>query len=484
MKLKLIYLVFIFFINSYSQNITLDNNFGNNGILEIPFDSSGSDVSKCKILSNGKIIFLSTRINGSNLNEVFITQINTDGTIDTTFGTNGFVFLNLQHYHDNYLKIQSDNKILIYGDRTPAKLIRLNPNGDYDNSFATNGVLEFPNNSYHSEDNGLFSTNNIVLQTDGKILIRFIQDLNGIIKIKRLNIDGTPDNSFATNSELIGSVSNAIFLGNDSKILGFSSSSNSYTIEKINIDGTFDNTFGINGVMTYTLPYTDFETKYLFKDNLGRFIIEKLNLNTTLNFDAFRLNENGELDITFGANGFISFSDFQTLIVPIFNSNSKYYFGGSTIVSNNIDNQILMRFNDNGNIDNSFNSVGYYIESTNSINEFSESINIQSDGKILTSGEYTNGTNKKLYLIRYNSPTLGTEEFNENDIKIVNPIKTKLEITSNNNIKSISLFNIKGQLIFSNLKRGDDLQYLNQGLYVLKIKFDNGIITNYKLIKE
>ena len=58
-----------------AQSVSIDQNFGTNGITEMPFDSSGNDLSSCVLLSSGKILFLSTKINGSNQNEVFLCRL-------------------------------------------------------------------------------------------------------------------------------------------------------------------------------------------------------------------------------------------------------------------------------------------------------------------------------------------------------------------------------------------------------------------------
>jgi uncharacterized delta-60 repeat protein len=270
-------------------------------------------------------------------------------------------------------------------------------------------------------------------------------------------------------------ISKEIFLSNDSKIIGFNFTSNNYTIEKFNLIGTTDNTFGTNGIMTINLPYTDFESKYIEQDNLGRFLVEKLNFNTipAFLFDAFRLNGNGLLDTSFGTNGYVSFNNFQTLVVPTIFVNNKYYFGGATIVSNALDNLIMLKYNENGTLDTNFNSNGYKIENTNSIQEFCESINIQTDGKILVSGEYKNGSTKKLYLMRYVDQNLSTTDFENNSLKIVNPINETLDIITENEINSVSIIGVDGKLVIKTNQNNINTSTLSKGMYIVVVEFRN-----------
>jgi hypothetical protein len=159
MKKIYIYITILISTISYSQ-VIIDNTFGTNGITEMPFDSSGNDNSKNILLTNGKIIFVSTKINGANNNEVFITRVNSNGTIDTSFGTNGFVLPNIQGNYEVSTKIQNDNSILIYGGFNPSKIIRYTEDGILDNAFGTNGVVELAANTYSSESDISFSNNN------------------------------------------------------------------------------------------------------------------------------------------------------------------------------------------------------------------------------------------------------------------------------------------------------------------------------------
>jgi uncharacterized delta-60 repeat protein len=467
-----IYITILISTISYSQ-VIIDNTFGTNGITEMPFDSSGNDISKSILLTNGKIIFVSTKINGVNNNEVFITRVNPNGTIDTSFGTNGFVLPNIQGNYEVSTKIQNDNSILIYGGFNPSKIIRYTEDGILDNTFGTNGVVDLAANTYPSESDISFSNNNLLLQNDGSIIVRYIQNSNAFLK--KVLSNGTSDNTFGVNSLVSNLISREIFIGSDSKIIGFSFTSNNYTVEKFNLNGTNDNTFGTNGIMTINLPYTDFESKYIEQDNLGRFLVEKLNFNTTpaFQFDAFRLNNNGLLDTSFGTNGYVNFNNFQTLIVPTILVNNKYYFGGTTIVSNALGNLIMLKYNEDGTLNTNFNGNGYKIENTNSIQEVCESINIQTDGKILVSGEYKNGSTKKLYLMRYVDQNLSTTDFENTSLKIANPINETLNIITENEVDNVSIFGTDGKIIIKTNEKKINTSKLSKGIYIVVVEFKN-----------
>ena len=472
MKKIYLFLAVITSISTHSQ-VIIDNSFGTNGITEMPFDSSGDNISKSTLLTSGKILFVSTKINGVNNNEPFITRINSIGTNDTNFGVNGFASPNIQGNYEISTKTQSDNSILIYGGYNPAKIIRYTEDGILDNTFGTNGIVELGPNTYPSESDISFSNKNLLLQSDGSIIVRYIQNSNAVLK--KVLSDGTPDNTFGVNSLIENIISKEIFISSDNKIIGFSFTSNNYTVEKFNLNGTNDNTFGTNGIMVVSLPYTNFESKYIEQDNSGRFLVEKLNFNTTpaFLFDAFRLNNNGLLDTSFGTNGYINFNNFQTLIVPTILVNNKYYFGGATIVSNTLDNLIMLKYNEDGTLDTSFNGNGYKVENTNTIQEVCESINIQTDGKILVSGKYNNGSTKKLYLMRYVDQNLSTNDFENTSLKIVNPINETLNIITENEINNVSIIGTDGKLMIKTNEKNINTSNLSKGMYIVIIEFKN-----------
>lgn len=479
------YFIILTFNVFYSQNVILDTTFGINGIIEMPFDSSGNDISKSLLLPNGKIVFTSTKINGANNNEVFITKINPNGTIDTSFGVNGFVYPSIQGNYQTSTKILSNNSIVIYGGYNPAKIIKYTENGILDNTFGINGVVELGVNTYSSETDTSFSNNNILLQNNGSIVVRYIQNSNTYLK--KILSNGLSDNAFGINSLVSNIISREIFISSDNKIMGFKFTSNNYNIEKFNLDGTIDNSFGNNGNMVVNLPYSNFESKYIEQDHLGRFLVEKLNFNSTpaFQFDAFRLNSSGFLDTSFGTNGYINFNSFQTLIVPTTLVNNKYYFGGSTIVSNAFDNLILLKYNENGTLDTNFNTNGYKVENTNSIKEFCESINIQTDGKILVSGEYQNGSTKKLFLMRYLDQNLSTTSFRDTSLKIVNPINEVLNIITDHEIDNISIIGNDGKILIKSNETNIDSSELSKGIYIVVIEYKNESKKQFaKIIKQ
>ncbi len=141
----------------YNTNGTQDLNFGNeDGGLAIHSPPSGTAIV---ILPDDRII-----IGGSNT----IARLNSNGTIDTSFGTSGRITLN---FFTNALALQADGKIVAAGEtnftapQIDFELARLNSNGTMDASFGTNGRVTTPFNATSSD-----RAADVAVQPDGRII--------------------------------------------------------------------------------------------------------------------------------------------------------------------------------------------------------------------------------------------------------------------------------------------------------------------------
>lgn len=156
-----------------------DNTFAGNGIGGDAYGETltfteNDLLSAAKLLPDGKIIVIgeTNNSNGSNQNMI-IAKINSNGTLDTSFGFNGkTTFSTSPAYEQPYsLDIQSDGKILITSLHPSIQgsynLLRLNPNGTFDNTFGTNGVVSGTLGLTNYDANG----NLVKIQADGKIIV-------------------------------------------------------------------------------------------------------------------------------------------------------------------------------------------------------------------------------------------------------------------------------------------------------------------------
>jgi uncharacterized delta-60 repeat protein len=129
----------------YDSNGVLDPTFGTGGVAihNVGPESRGEGAA---IQTDGKIV-IAGALQGS-ANGAFVGRLNTDGSVDTSFGTGGFVVetgFGLASQYDAVL-IQPDGKIVVAGTDTfipPNKflVVRYDTNGQRDASFGTNGAV-------------------------------------------------------------------------------------------------------------------------------------------------------------------------------------------------------------------------------------------------------------------------------------------------------------------------------------------------------
>lgn len=292
-----------FAVARLDSNGTPDSTFSDDGKLVTYVTSTNSVAYAVAVQTDGKIVAAGKAQTGAHDFEVSVALVryNTDGSLDTTFGTGGIVVTNFDSvFQQAYaMVIQPDNKILIAGNvggaSTGFLVARYNTNGTLDTSF----------NGGHSV--GLYgAAKSIALQTDGKIVTAgWSTDSHYDFGIMRWKANGTPDNSFGSAGILETVVgtddaeANAVAIQPDGKIVAA-------------------------GYSRIPLGYTDFAlVRYLPSFNVG--IIDFTLPDNTLLVYPNPLHENNTLEYTLNTEEIISIKmfDMQGKAVGSFIENAK-----------------------------------------------------------------------------------------------------------------------------------------------------------------
>jgi uncharacterized delta-60 repeat protein len=196
----------------YNTDGSLDTSFGSDGVVRTKDDDPIDMYTRASgfaLQSDGKMIIAGDQF----YNTERIIRLNTDGTLDTSFGENGVVDFNRPNsefiYHAN---VQSDDKILISGRgdwmvngvfEKHVFIWRLLADGSLDTSFGTDGLYLFASTEWmNGFENYLILDDVIVLEDDNILLNMTFTNSNGTcVLLKKLLPNGTPDTSFASNSE-------------------------------------------------------------------------------------------------------------------------------------------------------------------------------------------------------------------------------------------------------------------------------------------
>ncbi|HEX7331058.1 MAG TPA: post-COAP-1 domain-containing protein [Pyrinomonadaceae bacterium] len=215
----------------FNSDGSLDDSFDSDGIFLVPqaVGSMPEFGNAVALQSDGKIVAVGQGEAGGSSIDFVVVRCNTDGSLDSSFGTGGIVFTNINDQTDaaNDLAIQADGKIVVAGTTNNQALnavpviARYNTDGSLDTSFDSDGIVTRTITETDSE-----VLNGVALQTDGKIVAAGQIDFGTgpALEVKRYNDDGSPDATFGNSGSVITPVADistgaAVALQSDGKIV-------------------------------------------------------------------------------------------------------------------------------------------------------------------------------------------------------------------------------------------------------------------------
>jgi len=329
------------YVYRYDKNGLLDTSFGNKGKVFLSFDSH-ADLKSIDMQSDEKIVL------GGIHKGVFLERLNHDGSIDSSFGLNGMVQYDSVKYDALLsLKIQKDGKIVTAGQgKSPLypvanvfTLHRFNTDGSIDSTFGTNGDI------YMHLADGNDAANDLVIQKDGKIVAGgfinvFVENFqHAYITLIRFNVDGSVDNSFGNNGVDTVFIKSpydfgvSLALQQDQKILvsHFSNKNGgiSFALLRFGKNGGLDSSFANNGIALTNLSGNDNAYSVCVDSSANIYQAGTAGAD----FGLVKFKSSGTLDSSFGNNGkvvtHISNDDDFASSVKI-QSGSKILVGGCT----------------------------------------------------------------------------------------------------------------------------------------------------------
>jgi len=529
----------VFTINLVGNNIFVGGNFTTfsgeavgrfaklsaDGVLDTSFNSgqSGASGSVLNILSNADgSFYIAGSFNSYNdFVKPYFTHINNDGSMDYTYnpGTGADSVINT-------IAVQSDKKILIAGAQTSfngnisGKLTRLNNDGSFDANFnagasGANGTLSAlaiqPDNKIlvggtFTKYNGNAVSNlirintdgsldafldpaiafnnsvtSIAIQNDGKILVGGGFTSYGTTSMNRLirfNTDGTVDTGFSIGTGANNASVNAIKPLSDGKILIAGSFMNfngkTAKVIRLNSDGSLDNTF-TGGVINFPVYAMEIQPdgKILIGGNFTQ-------VNGSASTRVARLNADGTTDTSFIPSPTAGIVDSAVLSMAL-QSDGKIILAGQFTKYNTTSANRLMRLNEDGSLDTSFEVGG---GANNTVNY----VKLDNDGNVLIGGLFTNynGVGKnRIARVLTSDESLSANNIEKTGISIYpNPVISELHIKTNADIKNVQIFDISGKAVYQTNRKDIALDFLTKGVYILRVTTADNKVETKKIIKK
>ncbi len=228
--------------------------------------------------------------------------------------------------------------------------------------------------------------------------------------------DGDIDTTYGSNGNVIDltfsdyDYANDIAIQSDGRIVvaGYSNDSgdNSFMLIRYESNGTRDNSFGSSGLTTVGYTGTDESATSVAIQSDGKIVVAGYRDDgTDKDFLLIRHNENGTLDNSFNTNGvaIIGFTNTDEFASDVaIQEDGKIVVAGTR--NNSGDHDVMVaRYESNGSLDTSFSNDGYTLSGFTSTNEYATGVAIQSDGKIVVAGYSNHNGDDDAFIIRYNS---------------------------------------------------------------------------------
>ncbi len=369
---------------------------------------------------------------------VYIVRYTSDGQPDPTFGFNGQTTYNpgFNVYNASSAALQSDGKIVVVGSRYSTSnyykdiiLLRFNSNGRLDSTFGTEGLVVTVASAYHDEGSS------IAIQEDGKIVVagfisnKCFTDCNGYgfcmpaFAVLRYQSNGLLDLAFGQNGTSVipgdstkSARAQQVIIQPDGKIIavgdivdyycdwyyGGGYYASGFLMARFDSQGKIDATFGDFGIVRETNGIT-YPGNIILQPNGKLVITGGSNQGGNL---TKRYLSNGKPDNGFVSEGLDGWINAMTL-----DKDGKIILGGHR--SNGyVSGLLIARLNANGTFDSSFSGDGQWYLQNNSTdsNNYATGVTIQQD-KIIVGGigQYFNNTNgtfrSEQFLMRLKEPT-------------------------------------------------------------------------------
>ncbi len=403
----------------YNADGTLDNSFDQDGILILQVSTSNDGASAVAVLPDAKIVIAGQMYAGpATAADVYVFRLNPDGSIDTTFGTQGKTLVNFNNYNDegNALSVLEDGKILVGGtaglvNYADFGLFRLNADGSLDTSFGTGGKVTttaFQFGEYIQD---------IKLQPDGKIVAAGwgFTGIGDDFFLVRYNPDGSLDTAFDGDGKVItatGERAYSVAIYPDGRIaaagygphLGGGLPNDDFVVVRYNQDGSLDSSFGSGGVVRTAVGNNDDAYDAVLQPD-GKLVVAGAIESGGFKFGLIRYNLDGTLDQSFGTSG-VALTPVGTIEDKAFSlklrPDGKFIAAGSSFSSSSSRDFAIVGYIANGGPDPSIGFPGRITTALRTSLDAANDVVIQPDGKIIAVGSSRSNNFDDFAICRYN----------------------------------------------------------------------------------
>jgi uncharacterized delta-60 repeat protein len=404
----------------------LDPTFGLGGKVKTDFGNTFDAAEEVAVQPDGKIVVAGNRFTSTG--DFAVARYNTDGSLDTTFGTGGLVFTDLSGGSFDFARamtLQPDGKIVVAGSSSAPlspsdedfALVRYNSDGSLDTTFGTGGIVFTDFGAQFFE--GAFA---VGIDSAGRIIAaggtyNFATQRD--FAVARYNPDGSLDTTFDGD----GRVTTAISLTNfdivadvaiqaDDRIVAVGFANSDFATVRYDTDGSLDTTFGGTGIVAANFGGISTQaTAVVVQPDAKVLVVGTTTVIGDGDFALVRYNPDGTPDASFGSGGQVT-TDFLAndgLNDVTLQADGKIVVTGRSMEPGvGGDDFAVARYEADGTLDTTFGVAGLVrTDVAGGSSDDARGIAIQTDGKILVVGQSAFGTTTgaaDFGMVRYEGP--------------------------------------------------------------------------------
>lgn len=324
----------------------LDSTFSTDGIATpVP----GLNVNSSGVQSTGKTIVAGFSTGGPAAwsGAFVVARYNTNGSLDTSFGTAGIALATFENYSPSLasatgMMVLPDDRIVVIGTGgtgiSRVFVTRFTAEGFLDSSFSSDGIMQI--SSFDGASLGAY-VSDVVVQNDGKLVVAGfgIPNQSGsqaLFGVARINTNGTLDNTFDSDGTRYISFTDGFsysasgvaidYAGNSASnpnygkivVTGYelnpSTGSRRIAVARLTTGGSLDSSFDGDGrlLRSFGSGFTHTSSLGIVVQPTGKYVLACngwVGDISTQDVGALRLNSNGSLDTTFGTAGQVVFDN-------------------------------------------------------------------------------------------------------------------------------------------------------------------------------
>jgi uncharacterized delta-60 repeat protein len=359
----------------YSSDGSLDTSLNTSGKVTTAVGTGTCKGKGVALQGDGKIVVAGYSFNAGGQSCFTVLRYTADGSFDTSFGESGKVTTSVaRNGSADSVAIQSDGKIVVAGNsfidgkNNDFAVVRYNANGTLDTSFNETGKAAA---DFGAHDFG----HSVAVHSDGRIVVAgyTTNESKHECALACFKANGSLDTSFNGTGKIttnFGGDGNAegqsVATQTDGKIVvvGYATVAGveMFALERYNADGTLDTSFGGSGRVMTAVGITGSIATGVALQKDGKIVVAGYavkNSGTGYDFACVRYNTDGNVDQSFGDGGKIMTSVGQgdgkanSLAVQ----DGKIIVAGSAYVGDDSEFAVV-RYDASGKLDMSFNAAG------------------------------------------------------------------------------------------------------------------------------